>query len=54
MLVISKGEGRSRCDVSLGFNMENVVDLGLGLASQVLLTNKGWRVVPIGQGCTAP
>jgi hypothetical protein len=45
MLVLSKKEGRSRCDVSLGFNMERVVNLGPGLASQVLLTNKGWRAI---------
>jgi hypothetical protein len=54
MLVLSKGEGRNRCDVSLGFYMESVVNLGTGLASQVLLTNKGWRAVQIGQGCTTP
>jgi hypothetical protein len=33
MLILSKKEGRSRCDVSLGFNMESVVNLELGLAS---------------------
>jgi hypothetical protein len=35
MLVLNKGEGRSRCDVSLGLNMENVVNLGPGLTNQV-------------------
>jgi hypothetical protein len=54
MLVLSKGEGRSRCDVSLGLNMENVVNLRPGVANQVLLTNKGWIAVQIGQGCTTP